>query len=338
MLSPVTRRFVGGLAALSVSVIPLLGSTVPASAADGQASASASRARPARGYVALGDSFSSGEGTGVYTAGTDSATNHCHRSPLAYPRLLKASTPHLGRLTFVACSGAVTADLYAASTVNAGEGPQLDALRGRTKAVSLTIGGNDAVFGYVARTCVQSVRTTGFGCSKSAALNALVASRLAALAGTQTPGTEAIVPIGKILADISSASPRAKIYLGGYPELFGGTDAHYSIDDSAPSGSSCVVNPALAARVDFDDATWINTETRALNGVLRAAVAQARRQGIRATFVPASTFNGHGLCDDKRPWIQPVRVVGGTIATESLHPTAQGQRLGYARAFRRAGL
>lgn len=337
-MQPLTRRLAGGFSALAVSVIPLLGSAPLASAAVSHTPSSVERAKPARGYVALGDSFSSGEGTGVYTGGTDTATNHCHRSPLAYPSLLKATTPHLGRLTFVACSGAVTADLYATSTVNAGQGPQLDALRRRTKAVSLTIGGNDVVFGYVAKTCVQSVRTTGFGCSKSAALNALIATRLAALAGTPTPGTESIVPVRKILADISTASPRAKIYLGGYPELFGDTDTHYSVDDTAPSGSSCVVNPALTARVDFDDAVWINARTRALNDVLQTAVAQARHDGIRATFVPATTFDGHGLCDAKLAWIQPVRVVGTTIASESLHPTAVGQRNGYARAFRRAGL
>jgi len=285
----------------------------------------------------MGDSYSSGEGTGVYTAGTATDTNHCHRSPLAYPKLLKASTPHLGKLTFVACSGAVTADFYAASATNAGEGPQLDALKRRTKAVTLTIGGNDVVFGYVAKACVQSVRSAGFGCSASVPLNGLISTRLAALAGTPSPGTEDITPIRTILGDISDASPRAHIYLAGYPELFGDTTTHYSVDDSTPSsGYSCVVNPALAARVDFTDASWINAKTRALNDVLRGAVAQARADGIRATFVPASTFNGHGLCDDKVSWIQPVRVVGTAIQSESLHPTQAGQR-GYARAFRHAG-
>jgi hypothetical protein len=44
---------------------------------------------PARAdtIVSLGDSFSSGEGTGTYDSGTGG--NHgCHRSYLAWPRLL----------------------------------------------------------------------------------------------------------------------------------------------------------------------------------------------------------------------------------------------------------
>ncbi|MBE3016084.1 hypothetical protein IL992_44100 [Microbispora sp. NEAU-D428] len=50
---------------------------------------------PTGGYVALGDSYSSGEGTGVFDDGTDyednapgDAGNLCHRSTLSWPRLL----------------------------------------------------------------------------------------------------------------------------------------------------------------------------------------------------------------------------------------------------------
>src|SRR5947208_10290192 len=67
-------------------------------------------AGPAAGgdsYVALGDSYSSGVGTGSYTL--DSA---CKRSMYAYPYLYTQKHPGTS-LTFVACSGAKTSDLLA---------------------------------------------------------------------------------------------------------------------------------------------------------------------------------------------------------------------------------
>ncbi|MDQ3154030.1 MAG: hypothetical protein M3R63_20705 [Actinomycetota bacterium] len=62
---------------------------------------------PPAKYVAMGDSFSSGEGNAPFEAGTDTSSNTCHRSPLAYPRLLQNDL-NLGSTAFVACSGAVS--------------------------------------------------------------------------------------------------------------------------------------------------------------------------------------------------------------------------------------
>ena len=339
MTQRMKRRITGCLAALAIAVVPVVGSTQTASAVSPSDVSSAKSDRWLRGYVAMGDSFSSGEGTGVYDAETNSDTNKCHRSPLAYGPLLHGSTSRVGPLSFVACSSAVTGDLYAASGDNSGEGPQLDALGKRTKAVTLTIGGNDVVFADVAKACVESIRTSGFGCSKNAQLNAGIDARLAALAGTVSPPNSPIVPIKQILADIQAESPRAQIYLAGYPELFGNTTTHFSVDQSAPSGNSCVVNPVAAGRVDYADSQWINSRTRELNAVLRAAVDDAvKNDKVRARYVAPSTFDGHGLCDDGAAWIQPVLVnQGGVIQSESLHPTAEGQSKGYVPAFQRAG-
>ena len=158
------------------------------------------------------------------------------------------------------------------------------------------------------------------------------------LAGT-LPGAGAVTPVKKVLTDIAAKSPRATIYLAGYPELFGNRRAHFSVDQTAPSGSSCVVNPAAAGRVDFADTQFINTRTRQLNDVLRNAVQQAKAAGVKATFVPVGTFDGHGLCDAQASWIQPVLVdSSAVIQPESLHPTRVGQSRGYFRAFQDAGV
>ncbi|NEE11464.1 lipase, partial [Streptomyces sp. SID7499] len=66
----------------------------PASAADSAA---------AGGYVALGDSYSSGVGAGSYL----SDSGDCRRSTKAYPYLWQAANSPAS-FDFVACSGATT--------------------------------------------------------------------------------------------------------------------------------------------------------------------------------------------------------------------------------------
>ena len=91
-------------------------------------------------YVALGDSYSSGVGSGSYT----SESGSCLHSTLAYSQLwTNAHGPTSYRS--VACSGAKTTD------VNAN---QLGSLTSSTTLVSITIGGNDVNFAGVMEDCV----------------------------------------------------------------------------------------------------------------------------------------------------------------------------------------
>src|ERR1700733_10541120 len=57
--------------------------------------------------VALGDSYSSGEGAGDY----DADPLRCHRSADAWPRLLAKLTPKIEEVTLLACSGAESSAL-----------------------------------------------------------------------------------------------------------------------------------------------------------------------------------------------------------------------------------
>lgn len=90
-------------------------------------------------YVALGDSYSSGTGTGSYDL--DSS---CQRSSKAYAALWSAAHAPAS-FKFVACSGAKTSDVKAS---------QISALSTSTTLASITIGGNDAGFASVMETCV----------------------------------------------------------------------------------------------------------------------------------------------------------------------------------------
>ena len=107
-------------------------------AAFGAAFAAAARGAA---YAALGDSYSSGVGTGSYTL--DSA---CKRSVYAYPYLYTQT--HAGTaLTFAACSGAKTSDLLST---------QIQAVTTATTLVTMTIGGNDIGFANLIYQCTLS--------------------------------------------------------------------------------------------------------------------------------------------------------------------------------------
>ncbi len=114
---------------------------------------------PLTQYVALGDSFQSGEGAGAYLPLTDVNGNKCHRSAYAYPRRLVDAGVVTLNLDFGACSGAVINDL--AVSYNPNQPPytdgiaQLDRLSSSTKLVTLGIGGNDMKFAEVLESCVK---------------------------------------------------------------------------------------------------------------------------------------------------------------------------------------
>ena len=92
------------------------------------------------GYVALGDSYSSGVGAGDYI----SSSGSCDRSPNAYSALYN-NAHHPSSYVSVACSGAKTTDVNSS---------QLSALSASTSLVSITIGGNDVGFSDIMQTCV----------------------------------------------------------------------------------------------------------------------------------------------------------------------------------------
>ena len=115
--------------------------------------------------LALGDSYSSGEGSTAFFSGTNVVgdnENQCRRSSTAYPYLV-ASRLGMG-LDFFACSGATAIQVYKEGQMGpgspdnvVGELPQLANLgedTSRIRVVLLSIGGNDALFGEIGIACV----------------------------------------------------------------------------------------------------------------------------------------------------------------------------------------
>jgi lysophospholipase L1-like esterase len=138
-------------------------------------------------YVALGDSFSSGVGTGSYTL-----SSSCRRGVYAYPWLVAQQRPETS-LTFVACSGAKTTDLMA---------NQIISVTPDTTIVTVTIGGNDIGFSDLIVECTLSDCSAELD-STRANLRTLLLQRL-----------------DMVYSSIRSSALNATVIVLGYPRLF----------------------------------------------------------------------------------------------------------------------
>lgn len=322
-------------------------------------------------YAAFGDSYSAGEGTDHYLPGTDvPGLNVCHRSTSAYSQVLAAQLK-AASTAFAACSGAVTADLFAPNNNHNAEAdgtlepaqlcqPQpVDgvascgtarppALGPETTVVTLTIGGNDAGFARVVESCVfgkagrYSVGLPGRRCRYDPVTIDRTLHRIAALAGqgqAVSPYGSDIQSLSSVLAAVHAVAPDAQVYIAGYPRVF-----------QPPSDDDCVVgavtrgaSTTIPLKVGAADARALDDAATALNATIATTAAAAGRW---ATYVdPTPVFAGHGICTGS-PWINPVqagvafdatgRSVAVTSDPGSMHPTERGQQ-GYAAAFLAAG-
>jgi hypothetical protein len=118
-------------------------------------------------FLALGDSYISGEGAGRYFEGTnDRRANECRRAPSAHPVLLAdadlSGVPD--RMLFLACSGALAVDLHGERPGRTEPRSQLELLAEAVEGgdldlddlafVLVSVGGNDAGFGEIGAACV----------------------------------------------------------------------------------------------------------------------------------------------------------------------------------------
>ena len=181
-----------------------------------------------RQYVALGDSYQSGEGAGDYLTGTNNRdVNMCHRSANAFSaRLDDAIPPSQGVVfDFWSCSGAIIDDLRQETSTSGRDGSppwndpdkdsayfrvgepaaqsSLDRLGPETWAVTLGIGGNDVGFEDTLAACVGGI----WACTDH-----------------DDETTQAVIDQGLrydiLLDDIELRAPNATVFFVGYPRFF----------------------------------------------------------------------------------------------------------------------
>jgi formylglycine-generating enzyme required for sulfatase activity/lysophospholipase L1-like esterase len=283
-------------------------------------------------YAALGDSFSSGEGSWGYESGTDDGTNECHRSSHAYSaeenQLAEQGLRESISVTrrFLACSGALTENVIRGGLPpdkGPNESAQLDSRRfdpagdagAGTDLVTITIGGNDSGFGPFLQECVLAPNgperhPTGIDMTWAEWLPGLIAGPVRA-------------QIEIALDDIRSAAPNASVLIAGYPQLF----------PSSWLNQHC---PELGGKVGFvlssEEQDYIRSTAELLNSQIAAAAAAA---GVH--FVPVAGegafggFEGHEICSWGLDWFNPLMLdLSGFDG--SFHPNSRGQA-GYAKAF-----
>lgn len=252
-------------------------------------------------YVALGDSFSSGEGVPPFIAGTDTGTNSCHRSTQAYAKLLD-SDPSLNlRLTaFRACSGAT---ISAVQVGMQGESGQLDSIKPDTSIATITLGGNDVGFRDFAEDCIT------VGCAEGSEAYEDI---LYNIENGLSPG------LSNVYDQILAKNTAVKLYVIGYPYLV--------INSLLP----CTTNIDSSERsAIYDVITLLNTKVES------AVQASQQSYGNRISYVTPNytggPFEGHTLCDAE-PYFNGFNWPADPVSF-SFHPNSGGQ-IAYSHVIR----
>lgn len=277
-------------------------------------------------YVAMGDSFSSGEGTFNYRAGTDTSLNKCHQSALSYPYLL-AST--LDSFVSVACSGATTDNIFPNNKehkdtqLNISDSEVTIAMQAEALAshsvgtltqgkflqqddpeiVTISIGGNDIQFSGILKRCVLP------------------------FAGDITPNTDCYASYEDRLEVVNEVNAQfdnlyrtyvnlkgegeRRVYIIGYPQI-------------ASTTGSCALNVRLS-QADREFGAELVTY---LNSVIKQAAAKAGVYYVDTEHA----FDGHKLCDGTAATAVNGLTAGNdtalhTLGNESYHPNELGHQL-----------
>jgi hypothetical protein len=294
-------------------------------------------------YVALGDSYASGEGNPPYRPETDvPKVNQCHRSSAAWSqgwpgwRIGEDASLYLipGRADlsvdrrFFACSGAETKHVFHSNTTTGtdsnttgtpqwpgefGQQPQCDSLAAVDSPglVSLSIGGNDVGFKEIILQCIAFGGSGPIG-------NGFTCDVLDFIPfGWETPLKTEVLQIidelgrqklPRLYQNIKQHSRGAPMVVVGYPDVLQGTN--------------CSI---VGDRLQLSEIAMASVLTEKLNLAIKCA---SFKEGVH--FVPtAEKFAGRGACSFGEHWIHGLRL----DPQESFHPNARGQ-LAYAAAVR----
>lgn len=283
---------------------------------------------PRQPYLALGDSFASGEGAYQYLEGTDVPANKCHNSLVSYPYLLNSQAKS------VACSGALIDDvdgrapaqrtgrLTSSYTDNELSQLQAAALPGtlnqlafadyfRSQLATISIGGNDIGFATILKTCIDprgnwQVRATCY---------ASYEDRLELLNNIRNQ-------YGRLVAAYEQILKRTdRLYVIGYPQI---------ISDTGSCGLNVMLNGT--------ERVFASQLTDYLNAVIEAAADTAG-----AVYVDVSSaLAGYRLCESATPAVNGITlgddalpILGhNLLGQESFHPNWRGQLM-LAQAIKR---
>ncbi|MFD9431477.1 SGNH/GDSL hydrolase family protein [Streptomyces sp. NPDC060002] len=257
-------------------------------------------------YVAMGDSYSSGQGAGVYDTSTVTSTNKCYKSYNSYGRILgRDLTSPLTLTSFAACGGSVTSDIKTTGTYS-GVSPQDTALSSTTtKVVTISIGGNDIGFANVITTCADPTKDC------DGAFNA----------ATNLLGPIFDNKLQTVYLDILQKAPLAQVYILGYPPLLAPGSSGCMVGNN---GSSAPIYSAARVQKAVTLSGNLNTSIKTNVDVIRALGVNYQRLHFVDATISGSPFIGHDVCSSD-PYVNGLTLLPGDTA-ESFHPNAKGQK------------
>lgn len=273
-------------------------------------------------YLAMGDSYISGEGAFAYRDGTDTNENKCHQSTLSYPYLIGETFESFAS---VACSGALIDNVIGAndgntaqlqdhrqSTVAERQDAQITHMPGydsqetfitqdNPQAVTISIGGNDVGFKDILTRCIVPFNA---GTSTAQTCYQTYEDRLELLNTID----EQFNRLVQTYQNLKGADPTRRVYVIGYPQIVSAT-------------GSCGLN----VRLNGTERVFANQLIDYLDSVIEKASARA---GVMYVNTQQS-LDGHKLCQDG------IKAVNGLTAgddklilgNESYHPNALGHQL-----------
>lgn len=264
-------------------------------------------------YLALGDSFVSGEGAYDYFSETDTTANMCHLSRRSYPYLV-GQQMSLQSYNSVACSGAKVQDIttYVQKRNIPSPNTMGRLLPGFKKqiqyigdqnpnVVTVGVGGNDIGFGDLVKKCV-GVFEAPETCYRS------YEDRLELVRLVNKQHDQLVDLYGQLKNAIRKD---AKLYVIGYPQI-------------AKSGGNCALN----VRLDNQEIDFSNLAIDYLNKVIELS---ANKAGVRYVDV-TNAFAGHRMCETSSDLMAFNGVTLGSdkfgiIGNESYHPNKLGHQL-----------
>jgi len=184
------------------------------------------------------------------------------------------------------------------------------------KLVTATIGGNDAGFGAIARSCVDAP-LAGYTLANCQ-------NMIAAKEATGFPAIDAKLPV--VLRDMSMSAPLARIRIALYPRILRLTAGQNILLAGGLANINNVdTNPmAPAGMVGMTAARSIEWYIGKLNLRIEETVAAVAAEGWPVDVISqtATAFNGHRL-DDAQPWVYGV-FLPEFRRDESFHPNQCG--------------
>ncbi len=318
-------------------------------------------------WVALGDSYSSGEGAGAYnidrngdgdTSDPGEDTDHwecpgqpgsscpvaqanlCHRSRNAYSQITSYSESlgysSFGADVFHACSGAITTNVwpdgFPQPYLPTDDVTQLDHADAQgADMVTITIGGNDAKFAQVLKKCFFSLncRTAAYDGDDSAT------SQTWEQALSDWIENEVRDRVGATVRHACNASPQATIYVLGYPKLFPQNGASSTCPN--PFFNDYLGGPLL--HWSAQEQVWLNRVADHLNRVLEDE-AEANGAYFVRLYNPDDAgdngyFESHEICGSGEDYFVSFTSLADPLLKGSalFHPNVAGYRNGYRRTL-----